>query len=304
MCNNGIIVTGLQEFDYDISSAFAAIEIGHGQTGGYSQYFKIDNTNVTFYTHGNEGSAVAHGLTMDEYIAVVIDVAYNNDYKITVNTLGGSWSREMSYPNPWQGQKGNTFVKNVSSTFTYWSLSQTGDYQFSKWMFGDSYLTNYSTARWPYYFEEYGIPYTMLNAFPGADSEDGYIDWLDALQHGTPKYAIWCLGMNDPDSGAVNATWLAVVQMFIADCNERGITPILATIPNTPTYTHTYKNAWIKNSGYRYIDVAEAVGAEEAGSTWIDGCLEEGAVRTHPTEDGARLIFMRAIQDFPEFFQA
>ena len=26
MCNNGIIVTGLQEFDYDISSAFAAID--------------------------------------------------------------------------------------------------------------------------------------------------------------------------------------------------------------------------------------------------------------------------------------
>lgn len=301
LCHNSLRSPKI--FVYAKFSSFDAIEVGHGQVGQYTQYFKIDGTNVTFYTHGSEGSSVAHGLTFSEYIGVVIDVAYNNNYKITINTIGGTWSREMEYPNPWQGNKGETFVKNHSSVITYLSIGQTGDYQFSKWMFGDSYLTNYSDARWPYYLNEYDIPYTMINAFPGENSEEAYIDWLDALTHGTPKFAIWCLGMNDPDDGAVNAKWLAVIQMFIADCQKRGITPILATIPNTPSYTHTYKNAWVKSSGYRYIDFAEAVGAESEGSTWYDGCLETGAVRTHPTVEGAKLLFMRAIQDFLEFFQ-
>ena len=284
-------------------SAFSAIKIGHGQSGTYTQYIKIDNTNVTWYTHGSEGSAVAHGLTFDEYIAVVIDVAYDNSYKITINTLDGTWSREMTYPNPWQGNKGETFVKNVGSTLTYWCITGSGDYQDSKWMFGDSYLTNYSDARWPYYLKEYGMPYTLINAFPGEESKEAYIDWLDALMYGTPEYAIWCLGMNDGDSGAVNANWLAVIQMFIADCHDRGITPILATIPNVPNIDHTYKNALVKSSGYRYIDFAEAVGAETANSTWYDGCLETGSSRVHPTADGARLLFMRALTDFPEFSQ-
>ena len=289
-------------FFYGKFTSFSAMEIGHGRDETYTQYFRIDNNNITFYTHGTAGSSIAHGLTMAEYIGVVIDVAYNNNYKITINTLNGTWSRELEYPNVWQGNKGLTFVKNASTAFTFWSLSQSGGYENSKWMFGDSYLSNYSPARWAYYLNEYGIPYTMINAFPGANSEDAYLDWLDAINHGSPKYAIWCLGMNDPDDGAINPTWLSVVNMFLNDCENRGITPILATVPNVPDYTHTYKNAWIKASGYRYIDVAEAVGAEQAGSTWYNGCLETGAVRVHPTEDGARLIFMRAIQDFPEFF--
>ena len=301
LCHNSLRSPTI--FCYAKFNVFSAIEIGHGQTGTYTQYFRIDATNVTFYTHGEQGSSIAHGLTMDEYIGIVIDVNYDNSYKITINTLNGTWTREMNYPNVWQGNRGETFVKNSLSTITYLSLGYVGEYQFNKWMFGDSYLSNYSDDRWPYYFSVYDMEYTMLNAYPGEDSKDAYIDWIDALQRGTPAYAIWCLGMNDGDVGAINANWLAVVQMFISDCEERGITPILATIPNVPTINNTYKNAWVKASGYRYIDFAEAVGAETAGSTWYDGCLETGAIRVHPTTDGARLLFMRALLDFPEFAQ-
>ena len=291
-------------YAYAKISAFAGIYIGHGESGTYTQYFKIDNTNVTFYTHGTEGSSIAHGLTIDTYIGVTIDVNYDCSYKITIHTLGGSWSREMAHPNVWQGNKGDTFIKAVSgTTATYVALGYVGKYQFTKWMFGDSYLSNYSDARWAYYLTENNAEYTMINAFAGENSKEAYLDWIDALNNGTPKYAIWCLGMNDPDNEAVNSDWLTIVQAFIADCQHRGITPILATIPNVPTIDHTYKNAWVKASGYRYIDFAEAVGAESAGSTWYTGCLETSTPRVHPTTDGARLLYMRAITDFPEFLQ-
>lgn len=302
VCHNSIKSPRI--FAYAKFSAFEGIIIGHGESGTYTQYFKIDNTNITFYTNGSEGSSIAHGLTISTYIGVEIDVNYDCSYTITIHTLGGSWTRTMAYPNVWQGHKGETFMKAISgTTTTYAVLSYVGMYQFTKWIFGDSYLSNYSDARWPYYLTVNNAEYTMINAFAGENSKEAYIDWIDALNNGTPKYAIWCLGMNDPDSGAINSDWLTIVQMFIADCQQRGITPILATIPNVPTIDHTYKNAWVKASGHRYIDFAEAVGAESSGSTWYTGCLETSTPRVHPTADGARLLYMRAITDFPEFLQ-
>ena len=125
---------------------------------------------------------------------------------------------------------------------------------------------------------------------------------MTALNHGTPKYMIWCIGMNNGDSSsAINSTWKTYTELAISECEKRGIIPILATIPCTPTVNNTFKNTYIKSSGYRYIDFAESVGAEEAESTWIEGCLSSDNV--HPTETGARLLYCRALQDFPEFMQ-
>lgn len=104
--------------------------------------------------------------------------------------------------------------------------------------------------------------------------------------------------MNDPDNGAVNTSWLNCVETLISNCEKYGVEPILATIPNVPSYDNTYKNAWVKASGYRYIDFAKAVGAESAGSTWYAGCLSSD--NTHPTERGARLLCLQALQDVSE----
>ena len=44
---------------------------------------------------------------------------------------------------------------------------------------------------------------------------------------------------------------------------------------------HTQKNAYIKASGLRYIDLAAAVGCSEPGSTGYDGVMMSDQV--HPT---------------------
>lgn len=63
---------------------------------------------------------------------------------------------------------------------------------------------------------------------------------------------------------------------------------LLCTIPNVPDRIHTFKNAYIKNSGFKYIDLAKILGAEDAGSHWIDGLL--GTNDIHPSLNGQYVI--------------
>lgn len=63
---------------------------------------------------------------------------------------------------------------------------------------------------------------------------------------------------------------------------------------------HETKNRWIRESGYRYIDVAAAVGADGSGA-WIEGMLSTDKVR--PTSAGAEAIYNRVIMDFSDFKQ-
>jgi hypothetical protein len=105
--------------------------------------------------------------------------------------------------------------------------------------------------------------------------------------------------MNDGDtSSAVNTSWKNCLDAVLDICNKNGIIPILATIPNTPTIENTYKNDIVKNSGYRYIDFASAVGASESGSSWFSGMLNSDNV--HPNMTGALALYGKAISDFPE----
>ena len=289
---------------YGKIGTFDSIAIGHGEGVTYSEYISVDNTNLTFYSGTNAAGAVAHGLTIDTYLSVAIVVNTNTDFTVILNTLNGTYTRNMVYPNNWIGYKGNIFAKAGSAgAFTYSNFTFTAPYQKSKWIFGDSYLSNYSRKRWPYYMQYWGFDNALLNGFPGENSKQAYADLMSAFTHGNPKYLVWCLGMNDPDDESVNPEWLNIVQKVRGDCERRGITLILATIPNVPIYDHTYKNAWVKSSGLRYIDFAEAVGATDAGSTWYDGCLETTSPRVHPTEDGARLLCIRAMTDMPELMQ-
>ena len=106
------------------------------------------------------------------------------------------------------------------------------------------------------------------------------------------------MGMNDNDGDAVNEQWADYYEKVKTLCKENNIELILATIPNTPIRNHIYKNEIVRNSGYRYIDFAKAVNAESSGASWYDGMLNGDKV--HPTELGAKTLYMRALADVPE----
>ncbi len=287
---------------YGKFSSFSGILIGRGASGTHTEYIKVDGTNIVIYTNGAQGGSVAHGLTISEYISVQLIVKPNCDYTIKIDTLGGTYSRNFVAPSVWTGDAGKMFCTSIDTAFSLAILSFWSAYEKSKWLFGDSYVSNYSKNRWPYYLQNWGYDFTLIDGIPGENSTTGLVNWTSALGHGKPRFAIWALGMNDPDtSSAINGTWKSNTESFIADCEKYGIVPVLCTIPCVPSYRHDFKNAWIKASGYRYIDFAEAVGGETAGSSWYTGLLSSDNV--HPTEDGARLLCIRALQDLPELMQ-
>ena len=86
---------------------------------------------------------------------------------------------------------------------------------------------------------------------------------------------------------------------------------IPATVPCVKTSAHpeyardnSYKNAFIKSSGMRYIDLAKAVGGDTfTDDSWYDGYLETTSPWIHTTELGAKAQMAQIIRDFPEILR-
>ena len=112
--------------------------------------------------------------------------------------------------------------------------------------------------------------------------------------------------MNEPDTSTeINSEWKTTLDKVISLCSENGIELILCTIPNvrggavddtdiSNARNHSFKNEWIRNSGYRYIDFCKAVGADD-NVNWYDGMLSSDGV--HPDVLGAEVLASKFIQD-------
>jgi hypothetical protein len=171
-------------------------------------------------------------------------------------------------------------------------------------MFGDSYFSVYDT-RWVYYaLQDNFLNCAMLNAYAGEASTAA----MDALQNllkiTVPKMVVWCLGMNDPDSSsAVNASWKSSYDMLVQLQTKYGFQLVLYTVPTTPTMNNNYKNAIIRESGYRYIDADNAVRIDSEGH-WVGNGTDYATLspgdNVHPTTYGAKLLYYKIIADCPE----
>ena len=286
-------------------TSFNGLRIGHGETVYGASYIDIDNTNVTIYEYTNEVKTVrteAHNLTISDFISIVIDVSINAD--VTIFTSTGSFTISDI---GWSGCNGPIFAKSVGSILTDCKLKWTcSDLKSDIWVIGDSYLGLTNPARFPYHLLKLGFDNWLACGFPGAGAYNEKLSVTNLLTMGTPKYIVWTIGMNNLDDGAINTSWLIETQNIITLCKERGIVPILTTIPNTwdtdlnLTRDNSYKNAWIKSSGYRYIDFEKAVGSDE-GNGWYPGMLSDDGA--HPAELGAKALASRFVIDVPEIAQ-
>lgn len=264
--------------------------------------FTIDATNITYKTDStneNYTYQYAHGLTLANNLQFVFEYLPEGNAKITLISNGVLFTQTLLFTKQTISQ---VVVLSTGSTLTDCKLTWAPtDIEKNIWMFGDSYFA-YSTARWTYYLQQYGYAKnTLIDGWPGEGSVNARNSLMTLIQFGTPQYIVWCMGMNDgPDTDAntPNSNWTVRRDEMLTICNNNGITPIFATIPNVPNILHEGKNSWIRASGYRYIDFAAAVGAESADSTWFTGMLSTDNV--HPTEQGARALFARVLLDFPE----
>ena len=291
-------------FEADISS-FSSIRVGLSYTtevgtdANQMNTFRIDGTNISYYARSNSTPiTVPHNLTIQSNIQVIWEMTPTASCKITLISDGALFEHEFT--GFVRQAVGNLFVLSVGSALTNCKLSWTcTDINKKIWMFGDSYFA-YSSQRWTYYLHEYEYDKNaLLDGFPGEGSVNGRVAFSNLLHFGTPKFAVWCLGMNDggDSASAPSSDWVTQRDKFLQICENNDVTPIFGTIPTVPSINHEKKNEWIRSSGYRYIDFAKAVGANSSG-VWYSGMLSDDNV--HPTEQGARALFARVLLDLPE----
>ena len=287
---------------------FGTIEIGVINTT--KRTITIDSTNITLATDGSSRKTEAHGLTIsgqlrvtfvaDMFEAKAIIDCNGEQYIFKHTSNSNAYANHLdcsAYGNVGMIVGGSTILNNVV-------LSSSSNY-FGKdvWIFGDSYTSIDSGARWPnqvlFNFEYKNF---MICGLSGGSSAQLYTDLEKCLQYGVPKEIIWLLGMNNGDlADAPNPSWLENLEKVEKICRDKGIELVLGTIPctNQSTNDNSFKNEVIKSRGHRYINFAKAVGAEIKGSSWYEG-MKEPDPGIHPSELGAKVLAAQILADCPE----
>ena len=295
-------------FSFDLDKiGDGKIVAGHGIEVSSGSWVEITATELKAYSYYSytdpthrELLSVEHGLDIKDVFNLVIDVnPLNKMATVIISTATGMVKQSFG---GWDGCMGEIFatVDGLSARnckFTWFSDGFTRKI----WVLGDSYLGFGHSARWPYYLYRDGFNNNMLIGFPGMSAHEAISEFEYISKCGTPEYAVWCLGMNNADlDGKVSEIYLKSTKRFLEICKEKGITPILSTIPLVVERENKYKNEWVRSQPYRYIDFARAVGADKEPVWYPDMLCSD---KVHPLERGAAALYMQVLCDFPEIMQ-
>lgn len=287
-------------------TSFTSVTVGLRDATRAVFYAQVTSSSVYLYDYNGGLTAhtqtYSHGLTIADNLSIDVYAAANTGaYYVRVGTNG------TEYVTP--------AVFNIAPTgliYPYASMEGSASFvqfcvdvntQRPIWLFGDSYLGTSNPARWAYYLVNREMDSrVMMDAYAGENSTSAFASLEALIECGVPDYIVWCLGMNDGgDSGTTpNNAWLGMIESMIALCEENNITPILATVPTVPSVNNEGKNAWVRESGYQYIDFAKAVGASDQG-VWFSGMLSDDNV--HPSATGAVTLYHAALAGCPQFSQ-
>ena len=272
-------------------SSFATITMGKGYNAYSGYWFVIDSTSISLYY--NQGStvlseSVAHGLTFADFVKIVISNIGDEYCRFFIQTRDGQFTHLFDWIFSANGQ---TFFTTAGTLTNVDFIASCSDLKNDIWVFGDSYLGFANPARWPKQLRNMGYSDFLGDGLAGQTSSGAYSDLQRCLILGVkPKYLVWTLGMNDTDSA-----WNTTYQQVQTLCESNNITLVLATVPSVPSRNKETINTAVRNSGYDYIDFADAVGANSSG-VWYSGYLSSDEV--HPTELGAKALATQFIFDF------
>lgn len=266
-------------FTANISGSWR-VSISHGKAKESlrSAILTVDEAKVSVYLDSETFSAdYEHGLNITDFLDVTI-IIKNFVADVYVSTSTGTFKVENVV---WNGCKGNVMCEEtgggtISNVDLRWHVA---DFEHDLWVFGDSYLDFWARML----INSFGYDGYYLDGYGGRGSVDALKSMEKALQHYVPNKVLWCMGMNDPDTEtAINASYKETYDKLVEICKKNGIELILCTIPNTPLYNHSHKNAIVKSSGYRYVDVCHAVGAD-VNTSWYEGLLNNDD-KIHPSD--------------------
>ena len=278
--NSKITVSGVP------GAGFSRLMIRRGNEQYTHGFVYITPTGIKLNETASE--TYPHGLTIQNWLTVTIESAEDNQAIITLATDGG----KFTFSRP-----GITFyaqgVVDVFSDDFYLAKAELtyDDLNRDVRVYGDSYVSTDSLARWPLHASNMGARF-LVNGLPGGHASDMFPQMIHDLYYGVPKIIVWALGMND-GAGDVGAWWYAVKDI----CTMLNIEMVACTIPSVPSINHSTKNATVRASGLRYIDF-DSVVSNGNNSNWIPGMLSSDNV--HPTVFGAYALAQEAIETVPE----
>lgn len=290
-----------------ISGTIGSVLVGMGKGTTYGRFIEVTPTQVVVKggTDNSVKATYSHGLTLTDETTVMIQRVNQTTARLVLLTDDGAkWEQETS----WAVVVGSVFVENANGSGNIYAILDFMPQAIAEkvWLFGASYCSFNDPARFLYYIIGWGYTSFLLNARGGEAATEGLANFAKLLSTGQrPTYAVWTYGMNnasDSDATTPDSTWLTKTQAFIETCEEYGITPILVTIPSVPSKLHAGKDAWIKDSGYRYVDWAEALEDPDTRywRNWGTGDALLSSDEVHPTTKGAIVMATRFLQDFPE----
>lgn len=274
------------------------IKVGKGFGKYRGAFIEITPTHLIcrFQTSATELKTIAseaHGLLLQDFATISIVLDHTGLLYVVLHTKDGLFKTffRLGYEFNYE-----PFIQTDGQTITDVYLTAGNmDFKQEVWAFGDSYF-GVTPGRWVGVMKDLGFFNFMVNGLAGINSMNSMIELQRCLVFGTPKYLIWCLGMND----SADASYESVLDSVKRICETKGIELILATIPTVPAHDKAYITNLVRNSGYRYIDFCKAVGADSS-ENWIPGYLDTDGV--HPTASGARALAMQVLIDFPELMQ-
>lgn len=267
---------------------------------------EVNDTNLLI-TNGNGTSLdpIPHSLTIGNNITLIIETEteeYINHVRVCSDGTVFDYNTKFFA----QSESAAQYIESVDSALTECVLSWVSESVNAPiWLFGDSYFAWYYNQGWTYYLAQDGFAENvMLNGYSGQASNTAYNALVNLLAITTPKIVVWCLGMNNADNAtayqpatAVNATWKDYYDKILELEKKYGFELVLYTTPTTPKWDNSFKDAIVRNSQHRYIEIDKAVRIDDSGN-WITGALNTDD--THPTESGAKIIYHRFLADLPE----
>ena len=290
----GVVLTG----SADLTGAFSYAELGFMKKGTTQRvaYILLNNTSLGWHLPSGGQVSAAHGLTIANNVQIVMKTSSDNKITAEVISNGHKFKYTWVYENlydcyPYFEVDGMTTTGTIT-----WECT---DLDKKVWLFGDSYMT-YDPTRWVYHLATDGYADNcMIDQFGGRTSASALQSLISDLKLNKPEYAVWGLGMNDGSDSADTpvSAWFTNITAFIELCNAYEIKPILCTIPSVPTINNEQKNAWIRSSGYQFIDFAKAVNAQADGTWYADMLSSDGV---HPSATGGMALYGRVLQDFPQ----
>lgn len=291
-----------------------SIGVGYSTNATYeyrtyqAHWLVLTPSQIKLYNSFNNGWNLAetytHGLTLTNNTTLTVSTTVTTSQVTTLrlfDDLGNVF--EQTLPS-WG--LGSAFATNDGSSSLDIDLSfMPRDITHNVWCFGDSYFNFTTSDKWTYHAMKAGMSNWLADSQPGLAPDSAYTDLQNLLALGyRPSYIVWCLGMNgattESQSGGdyvINSTQKAVIDNVVTLCENNNIIPVFGTVPTVPDRQKTGFCSYIRTLGKRYIDFAEAVGANSSG-VWNTGLLSSDNV--HPTTAGAKVLFSQVLIDFPE----